>query len=220
MTTVTEAMVLEKERQNAARRDALNKRSQNVSRLTEREPNFPPECCCVKPVVYHNIHEQVPVPQQRFMYILAGLYVTLMVLIIYNIAAAVAAFILGGSALHFGLSFLYLLGLPGAWISWYYNVYCAIVYASRPRQLIALLGLLVGVVFDVWMAIGITGFGGCGWFYTFSLKGKVVPFALVLTSAILWSLHGFALCVMLLRYWRLSGTLLKSTVNIYRESII
>ncbi|AYU83284.1 membrane trafficking protein [Leishmania donovani] len=220
MTTITEAMVLEKERQNAARRDALNKRSQNVSRLAEPEPNFPPECCCVKPVIYHNIREQVPVTQQRFMYILAGLYVTLMALIIYNIVAALVAFALGGSALHFGLSFVYLLGLPGAWISWYYNVYCAIVYASRSRQLIALLGLLVGVVFDVWMTIGITGFGGCGWIYALSLTRNVAPFVLVLISAILWPLHGFALCVMLLRYWRLSRVLLKNTANIYRQSII
>ncbi|KAG5467617.1 hypothetical protein CUR178_01262 [Leishmania enriettii] len=220
MTTITEWMVLEKERQNAARREALNIRSRRVSHLVEPDPNFPPECCCVKPIIYHNIREQVPIAQQRFMYILAGLYVTLIALIIWNIVAAVVAFIFGGSTSHFGLSFLYLLGLPGAWIAWYYNVYCAIVYSSRPRQLLALLGLLIGVGFDVWMAVGVIGFGGCGWFYALSLRGKVAPFVLVLLSAILWSLHGFTLCVMMLRYWRVSGGLLKNSASIYRESIV
>ncbi|KAK7200909.1 membrane- trafficking protein [Novymonas esmeraldas] len=220
MSTVTEAMVLEKEQQNAARRDALNKRSQKVSHAAEPDPNFPPECCCVKPLIYHNIREQVPVPQQRFMYILAGLYIVLMILIVYNIVAALVAFIMGGSAMHFGLSFLYLLGLPGAWITWYYNAYCAIVYSSRPRQLLALLGLLLGVAFDAWMAVGVTGFGGCGWIYAFTIMSHTVPFALVLVSAILWSLHGVALFLMMLRYWRVSGLLLKNAANIYRQRIV
>ncbi|AIO02083.1 membrane-trafficking protein, putative [Leishmania panamensis] len=220
MVIVTEEMVLEKERQNAARREALNKRSQKLSHVTEPDPNFPPECCCVKPIIYHNIREQVPVPQQRFMYILAGLYITLMVLIVYNIVAALVAFILGGNVTHFGLSFLFLLGIPGAWIAWYYNVYCAIVYSSRPRQKLALLGLFLGVAFDVWMAVGVTGFGGCGWLYAFSLMRTVTSFVMILISAILWSLHGFALCVVMLRYWRVSGTLLRHRENIYGQSIV
>lgn len=220
MSVITEQMVLEKEQQNAARRAAINKRIEKAAHASDPDPNFPPECCCIKPLIYHNIREQVPVPQQRFMYILAGLYLTLVIIIIYNIVAAVVAFVFGGNAMHFGLSFLYLLGLPGAWMVWYYNVYCAIVYASRPRQLLAMLGLLLGVAFDAWMAVGVTGFGGCGWLYAFSLTSKVVPFALVLVSAILWSLHGAAMLVMLLRYWAVSGPLLRNAANIYRQSIV
>ncbi|KAG5492895.1 hypothetical protein JKF63_01475 [Porcisia hertigi] len=219
MTPITEAMVLEKERQNAVKRKELNERSQRVIREAEPDPNFPPECLCIKPVVYHNIREQVPVPQQRFMYILAGLYIALMVLVFYNIVASLVVFILGGSAMHFALSFLYLLGLPGAWITWYYNVYCAIVYTSRPRVLLSMFGLFVGAAFDIWMAVGVSGFGGCGWIYGIHLKNTVVMWP-VLVSAVLWSLHAAMLCVMMLHFWRVSSLLLKNDSNIYRQSII
>ena len=100
---VTEEMVLAKERQNAMRLAEINKRKSKVVHGVEPEPNFPPECCCVKPMIYHNIREQVPVPQQRFMYILAGCYVALMVLIIYNIVCAIVSFFFGGSALGLGI---------------------------------------------------------------------------------------------------------------------
>lgn len=220
MMQITEEMVRAKEQQNATRRAAINKLRSRVSSAAEPDPNFPPECCCIKPLIYHNIREQVPVTQHRFMYILAGLYISLIVLILYNVAVATACFILGGSAMHFGLSFLYLLGLPGAWITWYYNVYCAVVYSSRPRQLVALLGLLLAVGFDAWMAVGVKGFGGCGWLYALSTTGNVVPFVLLLISSICWTLHGVLMFIMFARYWRVSGALLKNSVEIYRQGII
>lgn len=219
-SVVTEEMVLAKEKQNASRRNEINKRKSKISHSVEPEPNFPPECCCIKPMIYHNIREQVPVPQQRFMYILAGCYVTLMILIIYNIVAAVVAFIFGGSALGFGLSFLYLLGLPGGWIVWYYNVYCATVYSSRPRQVLALLGLLVALAFDAWMAVGVTGFGGMGYIYAISRAGSLPGFVMVLVAAILWSCHFVLMGYVFIRYWAVSAALLRNPVNIYAQSIV
>lgn len=217
---VTEEMVLAKEQQNAARRSEINKRRSNVSHSVEPEPNFPPECCCVKPLIYHNIREQVPVPQQRFMYILAGCYISLMILIIYNIVCAVVSFVFGGSALGFGLSFLYLLGLPGAWITWYYNVYSATVYSSRPRQVIALLGLLLAICFDAWMAIGVTGFGGMGFIYAISRAGNLPSFVMLLICAILWCCHGALMAFMFIRYWAVSAALLRKSANIYAQAIV
>lgn len=216
---ITEDMVLAKERENAEKAKELQKRSTEVNSDLGPEPNFPPECCCIKPMIYHNIKLQVPKPQQRFMYILAGLYLSLLVLILYNIVAALVNFILGGSATMFGFSFLYLLGIPGAWITWYYNIYVAVTAASRPRQVLGLFGLFIGFAFDAWMAVGVA-FGACGWIAAIRAISKVPNFVLLLVSAILWTLHGVALFIMFIRFWRVSGKLLKGGAYIYRENII
>ncbi|KPA86595.1 hypothetical protein ABB37_00719 [Leptomonas pyrrhocoris] len=217
---VTEDMVVAKEQQNAARLKAINSRRSNVAHAVEPDPNFPPECCCVKPMIYHNIREQVPIPQQRFMYILAGCYVFLMFLILYNIVCAIVAFVFGGSALGFGLSFLYLLGFPGAWMLWYYNVYCATVYLSRPRQVVALFGLFLAFCFDAWMAVGVTNFGGMGFIYALSRTHNMPSFIMILVCAILWCCHGALMGYMFVRYWSVSASLLKKASNIYAQSIV
>lgn len=217
---VTEEMVLAKEQQNAARLKELNKRKSKVAHAVEPEPNFPPECCCVKPLIYHNIREQVPIPQQRFMYILAGCYVALMILVLYNIVCAIVAFVFGGSAVGFGLSFLYLLGFPGAWMLWYYNVYCATVYLSRPRQVLALLGLFLAVCFDAWMAVGVTNLGGMGFIYAIAMVKNTPSFILILICAILWACHGALMGYMFVRYWAASAMLLKKASNIYAQAIV
>jgi secretory carrier-associated membrane protein len=219
-SVVTEDMVVAKEQQNAARLKEINKRKSSVAHAVEPEPNFPPECCCVKPLIYHNIREQVPVTQQRFMYILAGCYVSLMILIIYNIVCAIISFVFGGSAMGFGLSFLYLLGFPGAWMLWYYNVYCATVYLSRPQQVLALLGLFLAVCFDAWMAIGVTNFGGMGFIYAFAMVGHLPSFIVLLICAILWCCHGALMGFMFVRYWAASAALLRKSANIYAQAII
>lgn len=163
---------------------------------------------------------QVPVPHQRFMYILCGLYLTVVALIIYNIVAALFNFIYNSNVMHFGLSFLYLLGLPGAWICWYYNIYCAVVYSSRPRQLIGLFGLFLGIGFDVWMALGLSSYGGCGWIIAVSNTKHKVPLILLIIAAILWTLHGLLLFVMFCRFWRVSNRLVARRANIYSENIM
>lgn len=154
------------------------------------------------------------------MYIMCGLYLTVVALIIYNIVSALVNFILGGNLMHFGLSFLYLLGLPGAWICWYYNVYCAIVYSSRPRQLVGLFGLFIGIAFDAWMAIGLNGYGGCGWVITINRNKNLISFILLIIAAILWTLHGLLLFVMFCRFWRVSNRLVARRANIYSENIM
>ncbi|RNF11458.1 putative membrane-trafficking protein [Trypanosoma rangeli] len=198
---LTMEMVLAKEKELEARREAINRRQRNIAVEFGPPPNFPPKFLCIKPQIYHNIKEQVPVPLQRFMYILCGLYMSLIAMIVYNIVCAFVNFLLGGSSTHFALSFVYLLGIPGAFFLWYYNAYCATTDNSQPRRLLAYLGLFFGLTFDVWMAVGAYGFGGCGWIITFEITSRVPAFIMCLISSILWSLHGTFLFVMLLRFW-------------------
>lgn len=220
MSIITEEMVAAKEAQNLAKMKELQSRAGNVSSAVQPPPNFPPECCCVKPIIYHNISLQIPTSQQRFMYILCGLYLSQIVLIVYNVVAALVMFIFGGSAMHFGLSFIYLLGIPGAFMFWYYNIYSAFVKLSRLRQVLGLLGLLLGLGLDIWMAIGVYGLGGCGYITAFAGIGTGVAFIMVLIAAILWTLHGVLMFSMFVRFWAASARILKDAHNVYRENII
>ncbi|EPY23709.1 secretory carrier membrane protein 4 [Strigomonas culicis] len=210
---ITEEMVLAKERENSTRFKELTARQKEIPSALEPEPNFPPECCCIKPIIYHNIREQVPVPQQRFMYALCGLYMTLIGLILYNIIAALVTLFFGGAVIHFGLSFLYLLGLPGAWIVWYFNVYSSVVKLSRIRQVFSILGLFLAFAFDAWMAIGINGLGGCGWLITISAVKNLPCFIVLIIAAILWTLHGVAMFIMMGVFWKTSNVDLRSKQN-------
>ncbi|ORC91976.1 putative membrane-trafficking protein [Trypanosoma theileri] len=199
---LTLSMVEAKEKELAARHEAIRQRQRQITSEVGPPPNFPPEFLCIKPQIYHNIREQIPVQHQRFMYILCTLYITTIILIIYNLVCALVNFLLGGSAMHFGLSFLYLLGIPGAFIVWYYNAYCAVLDKSYPRHLLACFGIFVGLGFDAWMAVGVPGFGGCGWIIAFGRTGKVPAFIMLLISSCLWSLHGVILFFMFVFFWR------------------
>ncbi|CAD2216543.1 secretory carrier-associated membrane protein 3 [Angomonas deanei] len=208
-TIITEEMVLAKEAENEERRKEIQKARKSMPSTAEPDPNFPPECCCVKPLIYHNIKEEIPSHMQRFMYILCGLYLSLLVLIVYNIVVSLLCFIFHAAALQFGLSFLYLLGLPGSFIVWYFNCYSALARASRVRQVFAIAGLFIGFLFDAWMAIGVTNFGGCGWIMFISVMGFPPTMITVLIAAILWTLHGIAMFIMFVRFWKASNSILK-----------
>ncbi|EAN84219.1 hypothetical protein C3747_1g328 [Trypanosoma cruzi] len=199
---LTLAMVEAKEKELEERRESIRRRQRSIAAEVGPPPNFPPAFLCIRPQVYHNIKEQVPVHLQRFMYTLCALYICLIVMIIYNIACAFVNFLMGGSTMQFALSFLYLLGIPGAFVVWYYNVYCATKDSSQSRKLMSYFGLLVGLIFDVWMAVGLSGFGGCGWIITLGLTHNAPVFIPFLISSILWSLHGAIFFIMLLRFWR------------------
>ncbi|KAG8347222.1 putative SCAMP family [Trypanosoma vivax] len=200
---ITLAMVEAKEKELAQRREELREREKNIAPELSPEPNFPPEFLCIKPLIYHNIKEHIPVPFQKFMYSLCFLYFALVALILYNILSALISVAFGGSGKHFGLSFLYLLGIPGGFIVWYYNAYIAAVDESRPRRLLACLGIAIGFLFDVWMSIGVSGCGGCGWIATFGESKRAVSFIMFLIASCLWTVHTVALAFMLVYLWRL-----------------
>ncbi|CCW68968.1 unnamed protein product [Phytomonas sp. Hart1] len=213
----TEEIVSAKEAENNARRERLMRRSSNMANIMDPPPNFPPECCCIKPLIYHNIKLQIPVPYQRFMYTICGLYISLIGLILYNIVASTVVLIYGGSMMHFGLSWVYLVGLPGGWVVWYYNTYLVFTEASSVRRIAAIVGLLVGAVYDAWMAIGLTGFGGCGWVITIFSIHSTIPFIFLLVSAILWTLHAVTFFIMFFRFIKISSNIEQDRRNIYRD---
>ncbi|CCW64380.1 unnamed protein product [Phytomonas sp. EM1] len=216
-TELTEEMVAAKEAENNARRERLMQRSSNMANITEPPPNFPPECCCIKPLIYHSIKLQIPVHYQRFMYTVCGLYISLIALILFNIVAATVYLVFGGGLMHFGFSFIYLVGLPGAWMVWYYSTYLVFAEGSTVRRIAAIIGLLIGTVYDIWMAIGLTGLGGCGWIVAILNTSKTIPFILLLIAAILWTLHAVIFFSTFLRFIKISSNIESDRRNIYRD---
>ncbi|CBH14485.1 hypothetical protein, conserved [Trypanosoma brucei gambiense DAL972] len=199
------AMVEEKEAELAKRRQEIRRMQGNVASPLGPEPNFPPQFLCIKPLVYHNIKEQVPVPSQRFMYTLAFMYFALIAIIIYNISIALLSFVFGGSGMHFGLSFVYLVGIPGAFVVWYYNVYSSVVSEANSRRWLGYVGLALGVIFDIWMAVGVSGLGGCGWIMALGEKNFLV-FILAIISASLWTAHCLMLLLLGIKYFRMASS--------------
>nr|CCC92960.1 putative membrane-trafficking protein [Trypanosoma congolense IL3000] len=199
---LTLSMVSEKEAELAKRREDIRRMQNRLPASAGPEPNFPPRFMCVKPIVYHNIKEQVPVPLQSFMNALIVVYFVLVALISYNITVALVCLIFGGGLIHFGVSFVYLLGIPGAFIVWYYNVYLCAVDELRSRRLVACVGLWVGIILDVWMAVGVPGLGGCGWIMAL-LERNMLGFLLSIICASLWSLHALTLFSLTIKFMRM-----------------
>lgn len=196
-----------KERQLEVLRHELQIRNQRAdASLASVTPNFPPRFLCIRPVVYHDIMAEVAPERQRFAKVTFGAYLAICILIPLNIIAALIGFATpnkpsadSGSTwgTHFGVSFLYLLGVPGAFMVWYYQVYSGITKGESGTYTQATLGVFLGFAFDVFMAIGIFGFGGCGWLYIVAAqtdKSNVATTAVSVITSVAWSAHA---CVFL-----------------------
>ena len=180
--------------------------------LARTVPNFPPRFLCIDPLVYHSIPNEVPADRQRFV---RGCYINYYItvaLIILNIFTAGAGFWAPTSgqataqpwAQHFGLSFLYLLGVPGAFVIWYYQLYMACSRCDG-NYLLPLIGVGVGLLFDLYMAIGVVGYGGCGWLFVLAAQSdsaKTVPMYMAIAMSLLWMFQGLGFLFVLFRLWR------------------
>jgi hypothetical protein len=198
--TITLDQVLKKEKEVSERRAALEFRLRAAERvLSSTVPNFPPKLLCLHPVVYHDIDVEVPPERQRFARFCFVNYWITFGLIIWNIATSAAGFGTPDSApsstswgTQFGVSFLYLLGIPGAFVVWYFSIYTALSKRMGSKYSLSFLGLVVAFIFNVFIAVGILGYGGCGWLFTVaasSTKANAAPMVMGLINSIGWSVQ-------------------------------
>lgn len=196
---LTPEIIAAKEREIDVRRQQLQLRSQRVDNaLAGAVPNFPPKFLCIEPIVYHNIAAEVPLERQPLAKVNFAVYITLCVMILLNIIAALIGFATPSTGdtkiwgTHFGVSFLFLLGIPGAFVSWYFVIYTAISKGNSGKYSLAKFGICLGFLFDVYIAIGIFGFGGCGWLYVVAAQSEKSNVATTIVSVInscLWCAH-------------------------------
>lgn len=199
--SVTLEDVIAKERRlEMVRHDLQIRKIRAEAALANVLPNFPPKFLCIRPIVRHDIMGDVSPDRQPFARFSYATYLSLCALIIVNIVVGLIGFATPNKAdvdskpwgTHFGITFLFLLGIPGAFMVWYFPLYTAITQGDSGKYTLSLFGLFLALCFDVYCAVGIFGFGGCGWLYVVgaqSDKKTIVTTVASIISGSLWSVH-------------------------------
>ena len=202
-----------RERDLVRRKDELARREEEVSLALQRTmPNFPPKFLCIRPLVYHSIISEVPSDRVRYVRIAYVTYYLTVLTLIYNLVCAVVGFVAtdsGGSShewgAHLGTSVVYLLGIPGAFVVWYFPIYTAA--STGDGYGVAFIGTGVGFVFSVFALVGVMSYGGCGVLYTLaaltSREGST-PWIMALVCTVLWGIQVLFFCgsFLVLRWMR------------------
>lgn len=197
--------LIRKEREVANRAADLQRRERDVRLAMQRmQPNWPGRFLCIGPMVYHSIPSEVPADRQKFVTSCYYNYFATIVFILYNLAVAGVA--MGATSekidgekdttpwgTHFGVGFVHLLGIPGAFIAWYFQIYKACSTGIKTKYNLAYVGVSIAFLYDVFMALGFVGYGGCGFIFSMSARSKKssqTPYIMGLVCAALWALQG------------------------------
>jgi hypothetical protein len=214
----------------AARRAALAENERQLALVTaevqrlERqlgavahEDNFPPvHCLCVQPVVFHSIEAEVPLERHAVLRLAFGSWVALCIMLLFNCGLAFAAVVIptkldkthnSAIAQTFGVSVLFMLaGIPLGFIFPYWMMYRAAGGAGSVHHYLARAGLLVAVLFDAFIAIGVMGYGGCGFVYGSTVsdewvKGKPGLLVASIVCSVAFIAHGIVSMYLLYKFW-------------------
>lgn len=184
----------------------IERREKQVSLLrSATEPNWPAiRCCCIEPVVHHDILGDIPVERQSFMrkayinYFLTCFMVTL------NMALAISMQFIqnekdektqkekvsnSNMLQHSVVAIVIMvLGIPFAFVVWYWPTYKALGTGVSSQYLAAWAGLIVAFLFNLLCILGPIGYGGCGIFFAIEVKDTKTPnaFIPVIILALLW----------------------------------
>jgi hypothetical protein len=163
--------VLAQEHNLAAEAAKLDKYERQLLALTNRNaPNFPPQCCCIEPLVYHDIKKEIGAERQSFVKWGFHNYWLTVFMLVYNCGVAVSMMVIKNKdgqkapALesHLAISIIMLLGIPLAFVLWYWPVYKACALGSSGQHIMSYIGIVVAIIFNVIVTVGPVGFGGCG----------------------------------------------------------
>jgi len=172
--------VLEAERELTIEAAQLQRFEQRLLMMMRNdEPNFP-KCCCIDPIVFHDILADITAERQSFVRgAYTNWYLTI-VLLIYNVSLALAFLFVenaGGQTAHesmeahLGIAAVFLVfGVPLSFMLWYWPLYKACGTGASGQHIMAYIGLFIAFLFDVIVAVGPIGFGGCGMLFAFEIK--------------------------------------------------
>jgi len=192
----------------AAAREEAKQAKWDIERLQKElvnvrppDPNFPRHCMCIKPQVYHNIEAELSQTPDRKPYLkkmYANYYITCGLLVLQCIAALIGfcspdkedkEASLGS---HFGFSIVYLIGIPGAFVVWYWPLYVALTQRNVMRYRMCHVGIFFAGAYAAYMAVGVVGHGGSGIFFSmevFDNKDSEFAGILALIVAGMWILE-------------------------------
>jgi hypothetical protein len=192
---------LEQERQLAEQASRLEKYERQLNAHFRNDaPNFPPKCCCFDSIVFHDITADVFPARQKFVKgAYTNWYLTILFLV-YNAALAITMMFLDPLEgkekpeeiqSHLAIAVVMLLGIPLSFVLWYWPLYKACSTGASGQHIMSYIGLFVAIIFNIIVAVGPMGFGGCGFLYGFTIKDKLGndPFYPCLINAFVYSVQ-------------------------------
>lgn len=205
--------VLEEEARLATLRAQVEAKEANAQSIIRRlSPNFPRKFLCFSPLVHHDISEDIPAPRQNFMKLAYGNWWATFAMLVLNFILNLIILMLPNKhdsttssaanlSQHVGLSVAYLTGIPLSFMTWYWQMYKACAFHNSVTYVAGFIGLLIGLAFSVFMAIGIVGLGGTGVMFASQVSdskgtGPAIPIGIM---SVLWVVQAVVFIVMMVR---------------------
>ncbi|XP_066551442.1 secretory carrier-associated membrane protein 4 [Amia ocellicauda] len=175
--------------------------------MTERVNNFPPlpRCVPLKPCFYQDIAVEIPEQHQLLVRRVYYLWTLYSVTLVVNLVSCVAWWAGGGSGANFGLALVWLLLFsPCSYVCWFRPLYKALRADSSFNFMAFFFIFAAQFVLTVIQAVGISGWGACGWIAAVLFFSSNVGAAVVmLLSAVMFTVVAVFMGVVLLRVHRL-----------------
>ncbi|OPJ70055.1 secretory carrier-associated membrane protein 5 isoform B [Patagioenas fasciata monilis] len=180
--------------------------------MAEKVNNFPPlpKFIPLKPCFYQDFDAEIP-PQHRTMAKrLYYLWMLNSITLAVNLVGCLAWLIGGGGAVNFGLAILWLiLFTPCSYVCWFRPIYKAFKTDSSFSFMAFFFTFMAQLVISIIQAVGIPGWGVCGWIAAISFFGTNVGSAVVmLIPTILFTVmavFSFIALTMVHKFYRGSG---------------
>ncbi|XP_041086966.1 secretory carrier-associated membrane protein 4-like [Polyodon spathula] len=175
--------------------------------MTERVNNFPPlpKFIPLKPCFYQDFEEDIPAVHQQLVRRVYYLWILYSITLGVNLVACLAWWIGGGSGANFGLAFVWLiLFSPCSYVCWFRPLYKALRADSSFNFMAFFFVFGAQFVLAGIQALGISGWGACGWiaavmFFSTNIGSAVV----MLVSAIMFTVVTIMMGVALFRVHRM-----------------
>nr|XP_020636459.1 secretory carrier-associated membrane protein 4 [Pogona vitticeps]XP_020636460.1 secretory carrier-associated membrane protein 4 [Pogona vitticeps]XP_020636461.1 secretory carrier-associated membrane protein 4 [Pogona vitticeps]XP_020636462.1 secretory carrier-associated membrane protein 4 [Pogona vitticeps]XP_020636463.1 secretory carrier-associated membrane protein 4 [Pogona vitticeps] len=175
--------------------------------MAEKVNNFPPlpKFIPLKPCFYQDFADEIPIEHQTLVRRIYHLWLFYCITLGVNLIACLAWWIGSDSGVNFGLAILWLvLFSPCGYVCWFRPIYKAFRSDSSFNFMAFFFVFSAQFVLAVIQAIGISGWGACGWlaavmFFSTSIGAAVI----MLFPAIMFTLSALAMFVCLLRVHRL-----------------
>ncbi|XP_041034346.1 secretory carrier-associated membrane protein 5 isoform X3 [Carcharodon carcharias] len=146
------------------------------------ENNFPPlpRFIPLKPCFYQDFNE-IPEPHKVLAKRIYYLWMLNSITLAVNLIGCLAWLIGGGGAVNFGLAFLWLiLFTPCSYVCWFRPIYKAFKSDSSFNFMAFFFTFMAQLVISIIQAVGIPGWGVCGWIATITFFGTNVGSAVVM----------------------------------------
>ncbi|CAI9157855.1 unnamed protein product [Rangifer tarandus platyrhynchus] len=151
--------------------------------MSEKVNNFPPlpKFIPLKPCFYQDFEADIPPQHLSMTKRLYYLWMLNSVTLAVNLVGCLAWLIGGGGATNFGLAFLWLiLFTPCSYVCWFRPIYKAFKTDSSFSFMAFFFTFMAQLVISIIQAVGIPGWGVCGWIATISFFGTNIGSAVVM----------------------------------------